>query len=202
MTISKLSALLLSAGLSSRMDTHKAFLDWKGTPLLASQVTCLNLAGFSEIIVVLGYEHKQLSKLIPNVPNVKIAINDSYTKGQTSSIKHGISYLSPETDGVMIVTVDQPRNITTYQIMSDHLSERHAIITPSHKGISGHPVLFHKSLIDDLLYIEESSKGLKHILTHHASMRFTVDINDPLIPININTMDDYQSALSAAESHN
>tara|TARA_B100001123_G_scaffold52808_1_gene55349 strand:- start:363 stop:965 length:603 start_codon:yes stop_codon:yes gene_type:complete len=200
MTISRLSALLLSAGLSSRINPHKAFLDWRGTPLLASQVTCLNLAGFSEIIVVLGYEYKQLARLVPNIPNVKIAINDSYITGQTSSIKHGISYLSPETDGVMIVAVDQPRNITTHQIMSDHLSERHTIITPSYKGIPGHPVLFHKSLINDLLSIEESSKGLKQILIRHASMRFTVDINDPLIPININTMDDYQSALSATES--
>ena len=200
MTISRLSALRLSAGLSRRINPHKAFLDWRRTPLLASQVTSLNLAGFSEIIVVLGYEYKQLARLVPNIPNVKIAINDSYVTGQTSSIKHGISYLSPETDGVMIVAVDQPRNITTHQIMSDHLSERHTIITPSYKGIPGHPVLFDKSLINDLLSIEESSKGLKHILIRHASMRFTVDINDPLIPINIKKMDDYQRAQSATES--
>ena len=65
--------------------------------------------------------------------------------------------------------------------------------------MSGYPILFHKNLIDDLLSINESSKGLKNIVARNASMRFTVEINDPLIPININTLDDYQRALDAAK---
>jgi len=199
MTITKLSVLLLSAGLSTRTGIHKASLDWKGMPLISSQVNYLKDAGFSEIIVVLGYEHEQLAKLIPRIPNLKIAVNDSYIKGQASSIKCGITYLSPETEGVMIVAVDQPRATSTYQTMSSHLSERHSIVTPSYKGMSGHPILFHKNLIDDLLSINESSKGLKNIVARNASMRFTVEINDPLIPININTLDDYQRALNAAK---
>ena len=96
----------------------------------------------------------------------------------------------------MIVAVDQPRSVNTYYSLAEHLSEECSIVTPSYKGISGHPVLFHKSLLRELLTIQETTKGLKKIVECHPTKRLMIDIDDPLIPLNINTIADYEEALN------
>ena len=170
MNVPYISALLLSAGLSTRTGLHKATLNWIGKPLIVFQIDCLKSVGFREIIVVLGHSSNELRKILPADPDIKLVNNKHYMQGQTSSIKCGLSHLSQDSDGVMIVNVDQPRSVKTYRTLVGSLSEECSIVTPSYKGISGHPVLFHKSLFNELLTIQETTRGLKKILECHYSV--------------------------------
>ena len=54
------SAILLAAGVSRRMGTLKALLDWRGRPLIIHQIVALREAGADEVIVVLGHRADEL----------------------------------------------------------------------------------------------------------------------------------------------
>ena len=54
------AALLLAAGESRRMGQLKALLPWKGSTLLAHQISALSGAGIDRIVVVLGHRFEEL----------------------------------------------------------------------------------------------------------------------------------------------
>ena len=85
-----ISAILLAAGESKRMGTMKALLPWKGSTLLEYQVTTLMDAGVSEICLVVGHKHKEVSNPVNGNSGLKLFVNDNYMEGKTTSIKAGL----------------------------------------------------------------------------------------------------------------
>ena len=104
-----ISAILLAAGESKRMGTMKALLPWKGSTLLEYQVTTLMDAGVSEICLVVGHKHKEVSNPVKGTSGLKLVVNENYMEGKTTSIKAGLSVMDPAADTILILSVDQPR---------------------------------------------------------------------------------------------
>ena len=80
-------ALLLAAGESRRMGTLKALLPWRDTTLLRHQVSTLQQAGLSPIVVVVGHRAPEVESHIANVSGVQTVHNPHYMEGKTTSIK-------------------------------------------------------------------------------------------------------------------
>ena len=110
-TSRRIAALLLSAGLSSRMHRHKALVDWGGRSLLRYQVDTLLQAGLDQIVVVLGANQSNIRPEIDNLDNITVVVNQDFENGKTTSITTGaqaLQELAP--DDLMIFNVDQPRS--------------------------------------------------------------------------------------------
>lgn len=58
----KTAAILLAAGLSSRMGQLKALLPWKGRTLIQYQIEQMKQAKINEIVIVLGYQAERVQK--------------------------------------------------------------------------------------------------------------------------------------------
>ena len=198
-----IAAILLAAGRSSRMDTPKALLPWDATnSLILHQTTSIVSAGFDPVVVVAGHDYAPITNELSN-SNVTVVINHEYDKGRSSSIVKGLNALNHNIDGILIISVDQPSTQEILTILLNEWIQTSALIaTPSFNGESGHPILFHSSLIADLLSITEEKQGLREVVAKHRHSRIFVPINDPLVLININTPDDYQSALKMYTSKN
>ena len=72
------SAILLSAGESSRMGRLKALLPWEGSTLIQYQINALRKAGASEVVVVGGYKSDQILSEIQDQPGVVAIANPNY----------------------------------------------------------------------------------------------------------------------------
>ena len=99
------SAILLAAGVSRRMGTLKALLDWQGRPLIMHQIATLREAGADEVVVVLGHRADELQARIGanrdvySVPETCGAWSTpSYAEGKTTSIKTGLRGISIDPD--------------------------------------------------------------------------------------------------------
>ena len=94
------SAILLAAGVSRRMGTLKALLDWHGRPLIIHQIVTLREAGADEVVVVLGHRADELQARVGAnsdvyaAGNVRCVINTHYAEGKTTSIKTGLRGIS------------------------------------------------------------------------------------------------------------
>ena len=192
-----ITAVLLSAGESSRMGQPKPLLPWKGLPLVQYQVSSLAEAGASPIIVVLGPNPDDVAPFVIGADALQTVINTHFTEGKTTSILLGISQVSDDVDGILLLAVDQPRPAELVrQVIEEHLRSGALITHPTYNGRGGHPIIFRGSLKQELLAITEDQQGIREVVSRHQEKIHTVAVDSPIIRIDLNTMDDYEKALS------
>lgn len=191
------AGVLLSAGLSTRMGRHKALIPWKGSTMIEYQIRALLLSGVDCICVVLGYQNKEIAKLIHPDPKVIIVENQNYMLGKTTSIKTGINAvkkLNPE--HLLLLNVDQPREPELIKsIIEFHKRTKSLITVPKFKLAGGHPVIFDSRYTDDLENISEESLGIKDIMSKHQRSVTVMNIDSSDVLLDLNTPEDYESAL-------
>ena len=195
------AGLILAAGQSSRMHKHKALLPWANSTIIEWEIKCLQSAGISDIFVVLGYNAKDIIKLITNL-DVNIIINENWITGRSSSIAKAMIEVIKVTElkkisHLLIQNVDQPLSneiITQLNlfIKENNLKNTIEVLQPIYKEKITHPVVIHKSVFNNLLRVEDYKLGLKEVIKDLK--RTTITINSPLLTLNINTKQDYQTA--------
>ena len=195
------AAVLLAGGESTRMGEVKALLPWvDGQPLIAWQAWALHEAGYAPIVVVLGHEPYKVSDALPDDLPLTIVVNDRYQQGRTSSIVAGVLQVaSPDTDAVLLASVDQPRSVAMLRALREAWDVgRPSILTPSLNGRAGHPSLFDGALIPELLQVMEETEGLRQVMRNFADERAFLAVDDPLTLANLNTHEEYEAALRLA----
>jgi CTP:molybdopterin cytidylyltransferase MocA len=91
---SRIGAVLLAAGKSTRMGEPKQVLPLAGRPLLAHTLENLQTARISEIILVLGFAADEIRRRVA-VDGVKVVENPDYEQGMGSSLRVGLSARPP-----------------------------------------------------------------------------------------------------------
>ena len=203
------SAVLLAAGVSRRMGTLKALLDWSGRPLIIHQIVALRQAGADEVVVVLGHRGDELQARIGanrdvyDAGNVRCAHNPDYARGKTTSIKVGLQAIDPDPDrpgDILLLNVDQPRSASVIrQVLDAHHRGSGALITiPTHQGKGGHPIAVQRSLLPELLAIDEATQGMRAVTQRHQPATQRVELDAAELLWDVNTPEQYREALAAA----
>ena len=195
--MTRFTAILLCAGKSQRMGEMKALLNWKDSTLVKYQAATLIDSGAEEVIVVLGHNAELIKPELNDFSAVKCVINKEYETGRTTSIKVGVEAIgSNNTDSILFLNVDQPRNMEVISHMVlYHGSSRSNITIPTYKGKGGHPIIFGMQFIPDILGITEETFGLRSVMSTHDSQIQRVSVNDPCVLWDLNTPEQYAQAL-------
>jgi len=190
------AAILLAAGLSTRMGSLKALLPWKDSSLIEYQVRMLLNVPVQQLIVVLGHKASKIQTSIDNFPTVKFIFNPRYKEGKTTSIIKGFESLTKPVNDILILSVDQPRSLlTTRSIVEEHKKSGALITVPKHGGTGGHPIVLSASLTDEIFNISEKDQGLKAIVHKHARAINHLELQTPEILVDLNTSTDYEKSL-------
>ena len=203
------SAILLAAGVSRRMGTLKALLDWQGRFLIIHQIVALREAGADEVVVVLGHRADELQARIGvnsdvyALGNVRCVVNADYAEGKTTSIKTGLRAISAADDSagpILFLNVDQPRSAATVgQVLQAHRDGDGALITiPTCDGKGGHPIAVSRTLYGELMDITEATQGMRAVTEGHKAETQRVELGAPELLWDVNTPEQYQAALAAA----
>ena len=193
--MAKIAALLLAAGLSTRMGTtSKALLPWGNTTLIDYHVESLRNAGVGFIVVVTGFQHEKLKTRMLSMSRVEIVYNPLYHTGKASSVKAGLSLIDPDSiDDILVCSVDQPRNHTTIRsILDRHIHTQSLVTIPTFRGRGGHPTVFSCRLLEEMNAITDTTFGLKAVIHNHPVQLFEVETKEILI--DLNTRSDYEKA--------
>lgn len=147
-----LHAVLLAAGLGSRMRARGAEASWPASKLLlpfrggtvvGTGLGALLAAGvFGEIVVVTGHEAEAVEAAVREVlPAGRVVRTPDVAAGMAASIAAGAAALPPGSVAVALGDLPLVRP-ETIRRLAEALGTPEAIVRPTFGGQPGHPVLF------------------------------------------------------------
>jgi molybdenum cofactor cytidylyltransferase len=191
-----ISAVVLSAGLSSRMGGQpKALLRFDDRDSFVTRIIrTFNEAGITDVIVVLGHEAARVASEIDSSGlAARCVVNAAYEEGQFSSLLAGLTAVDrPGTDGMLLALVDAPLfAVSTVTAVVQRFEETRAPVVRAVRGSEhGHPVLIGRSLFDAIRR-SDPAFGAKPVVRANASAEGDVPVDDPGAFVDIDTPDDY-----------
>src|SRR5215472_18238104 len=131
----RIGAVILAAGMSSRMGEAKQLLRLGERTLLQQVIENVRGAGMDEVVLVLGHAAEFIRESV-GPANVRIGVNSEYREGMGTSLRTGIAAVSPEIDAVLIVLADQPfvRAGTLKRVAEEYQRTNAQIVIPMYKG--------------------------------------------------------------------
>ena len=182
----KIKKILLAAGQSKRFgDKNKLSVMINGKPIINHILdTLVEIYDPSELIVIVGHEHKKIKNLILN-KEIKILKNINYKKGIGTSIALGTSNLDTEIDGVMIIPADMPYiNSKDLINLEKKFIELNCVkvVMPEHNSRIGNPVILPRNYFNTLKSLKDDfgARSLirkKDIITVKAEFGTIFDID-------------------------
>lgn len=189
------SAIILSAGYSSRMGHFKPLMDLKNKNPLKMCISLFLNCNIKNIIVVTGYLNESINKQIKE--NVKLVFNEKYDEGMFSSVKAGVAALNQNTDAFFILPVDIPsiQEFTIKKMIESYEKIGRGILYPVFNEEKGHPTLIPYSLSQEILK-SNPAFGLRDILDMHKSEWHYMNTADRGILLDMDTPMEFHKLLT------
>ena len=113
----RIAAVVLAAGQSSRMgEVNKLMMEIQGRSVISLVVNQLLKSKVNEVIVVTGYEAKQVEEQLSGL-SVKFVNNPEFSKGLSTSLRTALSAVSSESAGILVCLGDMP------SVRSSHIDD-------------------------------------------------------------------------------
>ncbi len=166
-----IAILLLAAGSSTRMRGSDKLLETvAGQPLL-KLMAMRALRCRVPVIVTLPPSPHPRAAILTETPVARIAVPDA-DQGMSASIRAGVSALTPDVTGVMIVPADMPEvDATDMQAMIDAYRPGEILRGAGGDGTPGHPVIFPRDLFEELAQISGDIGARDVLVRHRARLR-------------------------------
>lgn len=186
------SCIILSAGSSARMGTHKALLKFDSERTFLQKITEIySKAGIEQVMVVVNSELLKLIKEsnLTLAKKVLLVINDKPESGRFYSLQTGVKALKPG-NYCFFQNIDNP--FTAETLLHDliiHKDEADVII-PAFLERPGHPALISPLVAAEIINAKDPDLRIDLFLK-----RFNVKIvetSDRNILVNINSREAYQ----------
>ena len=194
--------VILSGGASSRMGGRpKALLPTgRGDETFLERIAAtLASGGVSEVVVVTGFHDEAISRLVAALPTpVRLVRNLRPEGGQLSSLLVALRAVDqPEVQAVLVTLVDLPLlSVSTVRAVLDGYRRTGApLVRPERDGRHGHPVLFDRSLFDELRKTDVAL-GAKPVVRAHAADGLDIAVDDDGVFRDIDTPQDYERAFN------
>jgi len=189
------TGIILAAGESSRMGKPKLFLPFGDKSMIEKVVINASWSLLDKIIVVTGAEEERMKKLLQDY-HVEIVRNKRHRDGMLSSVQCGLQAISENTDAVMILLGDQP--MISHAVIDGliALSGRagKGIILATYDGQRGHPLLFGRKYVDEIIGFSPDMI-LKDLLGNHPADIEEMETGQVEILMDIDNNQDYKEAL-------
>ena len=192
---SRVGALVLAAGSSSRMGKPKQLLPLAGTTVLERTLQNLHDAQVDEIVLVLGSSAEIIKQQLSpsSTRNLKILVNPDYSQGMASSLRAGLSAIASDMDATLIILADQPfiQPETLKRIIDRYRHSDAQIVIPAYKGFRGNPVLLDRSVFEEVTALK-GDIGCRAIFGDHADGIVKVEVDDIGVLLDIDNQEDYE----------
>ncbi|AGL03251.1 molybdenum cofactor cytidylyltransferase [Desulfoscipio gibsoniae] len=188
-------AVILAAGISSRLGTPKQLLSYQGRPLVAHVVDTICRTGVEKVFVVLGHRAEEVRETLKEY-DVNFVHNPDYASGQSTSLRAGLNALGDSAGAALFVLGDQPllKPRTVNRIIEEYRLGGKGIVAPFYRGKRGNPVLFNKKYFPEIFALTGDT-GARKIIEFNKNQLARVDVDDAGVVFDIDTWEDYSKLI-------
>jgi molybdenum cofactor cytidylyltransferase len=200
------SAVVLAAGMSTRMGQNKLLLNFRDKPLIVHALDTLLASEVDEVIVVLGHETEKVqdqlersvgltNKAARGKP-VRLVQNPDYQTGLSTSVRTGVEAVSREANGIMIYLADQPllEPEDLNRIVSGFAAAKEinkSIVVPFFRGERGNPVILEASLRVAILGIV-GDVGCKGVIKRYPEQVYALEMDNDHVVRDVDDIHAYE----------
>lgn len=196
-------AIILAAGLSSRMVENKVLLPWRdGKPLVRHVAAKFVAACAGNVLIVTGRDAAQVAAAVADL-NLRCVHNSDFATGEMlSSVKVGLRALRDNMGlqrhksvaAAFIQPADMP---LVTQTVVEQLLAAHAAgwnVAPRYKSRRGHPVLLDRAYWEAMLDLPAEAKP-RDVIESARERLHLVDVEAEGVLLDIDTRARYERAL-------
>ncbi len=192
-----ISAVVLAAGLSTRMGRLKLLLPYGEHTVIEQMVSVLLSSPVDEVLVVTGHERAAVEAALARWP-VRTVFNPDYAAGEMlSSVQAGLRSVAADAWAVLLAVGDMPaievdvvaQLITDYQATGDG-----CVYIPSYRMQAGHPVLIPRLFWPAILALPAGA-NLRSVWRAEGTRVQWVVVDTPSVLRDMDTPEDYQLEL-------
>ncbi len=171
------AAIVLAAGMSTRMGRNKLLLELSGEPVVRRAVRRALSAGLSPVVVVTGHESARVAQAIGELATeCRVIVNDDHARGVNSSLRAGIAALPASAVAAVVILADMPfvtsemltGLVSTYRASARGASTT-ALVISDYAGVNAPPMLFDRALFPELQRDEGEGCGRAVVARHRAA---------------------------------
>jgi molybdenum cofactor cytidylyltransferase len=190
------AGIILAAGTATRFGQPKQLLRLKNKYLIEWVLDAALNSKLSRIVLVLGYAHQKILQALGEKTQhskLHIEINPHYKKGQSHSLRIGLSALKNDFPAVTFLLGDQPmlNSATINTLLERYWSADNDICVPTYRGQRKNPAIFSRRLYNHLLDIKGDT-GARQLIDDNPDQVLTLEIDDPLCFFDIDTPQDFE----------
>ena len=174
------------------MGTPKAMLDADGRTFLERVIHALKDGGCERVLVVVPTPKGPVAAKAGEA-GATVVTNPSPEEGPIGSLRAALRSLDPAVQGVAFCPVDHPllQADTVSRLLAEFHSGESPLTLPLFDGRRGHPVVFRRTLFDELLE-DGLPEGAKTVVYRHLEAAALVHIEDEGAVIDIDDLTDYR----------
>ncbi|MCK8825486.1 molybdenum cofactor cytidylyltransferase [Fuchsiella alkaliacetigena] len=191
-----ISAIVLGAGVSSRLGRAKQLLPFGEKTVIERVVDNLLLSDIEELVVVLGHRAEEVAGLLVNKEVITV-YNPDYKMGQSTSLIAGLESIEQAATGILCMLGDQPlvKSETINQLISHFKQSEQLIVAPKYQGQLGNPIIFATQLKSEML-MASGDQGARWLLSKYRDRLKEIEVEDRGVILDIDTEADYRKLLS------
>jgi molybdenum cofactor cytidylyltransferase len=189
----RITAIVLAAGLSTRMGRPKLLLPWGDTTVLGRTIGNLQRSGVNEIIVVSGFQAQEVEGISAQL-GVQTFFNELYASGgMITSVQTALRLLPDNREAILVMLADQPMVETESidRLVKAWSENKGELLAPVIKGRRGNPVLIGRRYFDELLSLPVGSAP-RDLLSQHSEQLKLVEVETDSILRDLDEIEDYE----------
>ena len=189
------AAIVLAAGLSSRMGAVKPLLPFGGRTVIGHVVATLREAGLRHIHAVTGCHADLLAPELAAL-GVTAVHNSNFAAGMFTSVQAGVASLPASIEGFLLLPVDVPLVLASTITRILRAAANAPVVYPTFRGKRGHPPYIGRALFAEILR-GNGDGGLRAILARHEHEAANAPVFDRGCLLDMDRPQDYRRLLAA-----
>ena len=161
-----IKGILLAAGQSKRLkNENKLIKIFKSKPLINHALNSVKNSKIKKIIIILGYQFKEVKKKIKKNKKIIFVHNKNYKNGMSSSIKSGLKKINKNDKGFIILQSDMPfvKTSDINKIYNSIIRKKYLVHALKYKNRIGNPIGFDISILSKIKKIK-GNIGAKYMV--------------------------------------
>lgn len=186
------SAVILAAGMSSRMGRPKQLLRVMGKSMLEHAITAAKGAGIVSPVLVIGAFAADILRDIKLASKCETIFNKDYKDGQATSLRVGVEAVKGKCDAAIFMLSDQPLidAVLITELMEQFSNYRPDILYPVYKKQRGNPVVISARLFSRLIN-SSGDQGARFLFNDNSLALRAYQVENRAVITDVDTWLDY-----------